>query len=318
VLQQRAAKKRIAELDKQFGAKLMEMGPQFTYALPGEDKPVSFDELLRRAGQGRDANYVAPPVAPKDKRGFATKEITLDGGRTHFTANYDPDTGQFYGIGSDRPLAAKAGFQVQEWTRPPQSASADPEMAAIRRETARVNLALLQQRVADATGKAAGVKLSPSQQSDLADAKTLSDLSASVLTLGADTDWDGTGGLGYGSIADWMAKNFGAGSDDAAKLRANISNIQATIAKLRGGTSFTPNEQRLLEQYTPTVDEQPKSMVAKLKNLQMFLAQKAENMIAAASRGAGDLVNEMKTNADAPVPTGRSGGPGRTNPFKRP
>lgn len=119
VLQQRAAKKRLADLEKQFGAgKLMEMGPQFTYQLPGEPQPVAFDELLRRAGQSRDPNFVAPPAAPKDKRGFSPKEITLDGGRTHFTANYDPDTGQYYGIGSDRPLTAKPGFQVQEWQKP--------------------------------------------------------------------------------------------------------------------------------------------------------------------------------------------------------
>lgn len=65
-LQQRAAKKRLADLDKQFGAKLMEFGPQFTYQLAGEQTPVTFDELLRRSGQGRDPNYVAPPAEAGD------------------------------------------------------------------------------------------------------------------------------------------------------------------------------------------------------------------------------------------------------------
>jgi hypothetical protein len=59
-LQQRAAKKRLADLDKQFGEKLTEMGPQFMYELPGEPKPVTFDELLSRAGQAKDPNFVAP------------------------------------------------------------------------------------------------------------------------------------------------------------------------------------------------------------------------------------------------------------------
>lgn len=262
-------------------------------------------------------NPDAAPVAPKDKRGFQTKEITLDGGRTHFQASFDPDTNQYYGIGSDRPLTPRTGFQIQEWQRPPQSSSADPELANIRRETAAANLALLRQRVADATGKATGVKLSPAQQNDLADAKTLSDMASAVLDVGVQTDWDGTGGMGYGSVANWAAKNFGLGSSEAASLRANVSNIQATIAKLRGGTSFTPNEQRLLEQYTPTINESPKSIMAKLKGLQAFLAQKAENMVAAASRGAGDLVNEMRRNADAPLPTGRAAGAGPgPNPFR--
>jgi hypothetical protein len=104
VLQQKAAKKRLADLDTQFGAKLMEMGPQFTYSLPGEPQPVSFDELLRRAGQSKDPNFVAPPSAKTDKRGFTPKDITLNG--TRMTANYDPDTGQYYAVGdTTTPLA---------------------------------------------------------------------------------------------------------------------------------------------------------------------------------------------------------------------
>jgi hypothetical protein len=65
-LQVRAAKKKLAELEKQHGAKLMEAGPQFTYRLPGEPNPVSFDELLSRAGQARDPNYQAPPPEAGD------------------------------------------------------------------------------------------------------------------------------------------------------------------------------------------------------------------------------------------------------------
>jgi hypothetical protein len=63
-LQVKAAKKKLKELDGLHGAKLMEMGPQFTYRLPGEPEPVTFDQLLERAGQAKDPNYQAPPPDP--------------------------------------------------------------------------------------------------------------------------------------------------------------------------------------------------------------------------------------------------------------
>lgn len=64
-LQQKNARKRLEALEKQFGDKLYEQGPQFRYELAGEPAPVSFDELLRRAGQPRDPNASAP-ATPKD------------------------------------------------------------------------------------------------------------------------------------------------------------------------------------------------------------------------------------------------------------
>ncbi|MEY2873005.1 MAG: hypothetical protein RLZZ373_376 [Pseudomonadota bacterium] len=313
-LQTKAAKKKLAELDKLHGTKLMEMGPQFTYRLPGEENPITFDELLSRAGQARDPNYVAPPAVATDKRGFVAKDITLNGKR--MTANYDPDTGNYYAVGDTKtPLTGT----ILEYQRPPQS-TADPDAAAMRRETARLNLELLRQRISTATSRATTLSLSPSQRDALADAATLSDLATSVLQAGTESDWNGTGGLGSGTIAAWMAKNFGTGSQQAVTLRANISNIQGTIAKLRGGTSFTPNEQRLLEQYTPTVNEAPKVIMGKLKALQNFLATKAESLISVAASGPQDAATKIRGQADAPLPAQgptSTAAPPRVNPFRR-
>lgn len=90
--------------------------------------------------------------------------------------------------------------------------------------------------------------------------------------LGEQLNWSGIGGLYQGSISQWLAKNFGTGSVQEQQLRSLISNITATLAKERGGTSFTPNEQELLERYTPTINDSPLVIQAKLANLINFIS----------------------------------------------
>ena len=116
----------------------------------------------------------------------------------------------------------------------------------------------LQQRIADANkpGAAEGtpaVKLSAGQQSDLETMLTASDMAQQVLTLGNKIGWKGVGAFKTGSISEFGAK-LGYSTDEERSLRNNISNIQATIAKLRGGASFTPSEQAMLDRYTPTIE----------------------------------------------------------------
>ena len=55
-------------------------------------------------------------------------------------------------------------------------------------------------------------------------------------------------------------------------LRAFIGNLQATIAKERGGTSFTANEQALLEQYSPTINDSPQVIQSKLEALKQYFS----------------------------------------------
>lgn len=56
---------------------------------------------------------------------------------------------------------------------------------------------------------------------------------------------------------------------DQATLDFNttVSNLAATIAKARGGTSFTPSEQAMLERYTPKVGDSKQILVTKLTQL---------------------------------------------------
>ena len=107
-VQKRQAEKTIGKLKSQFGEKWMEQGSRFRHQIGGEEVP--FDEVLRRAGMTADPN--APPVAAPDKRGFAPKDVTVNGKR--ILANFDPDKGLYYAPGSETPLAG----DIQEYTKP--------------------------------------------------------------------------------------------------------------------------------------------------------------------------------------------------------
>ena len=128
-------------------------------------------------------------------------------------------------------------------------------------------------------------RLSAGQQEDLATMATVSDLAAQTLTLGERIGWSAGGGFGVGGIKQFAAKNLGRGTFEEQSLRNNIGQILGTIAKLRGGTSFTPNEQRLLETYTPTINDNPLMLKSKLASLQDFIALKRKNMMAIAGAG---------------------------------
>ncbi len=151
-------------------------------------------------------------------------------------------------------------------------------------ESAAAALKLIRQQ-----GAPGGVKLTGAQQEDLATMLTVSDLATETEALGAEIGWKGVGGMGTGSIAQFAAKNLGGGTTKEQELRNKIGNIKATIAKLRGGTSFTPNEQTLLDTYTPTIDDGDKQIQAKLKSLKEFIVTKRKNTLKVA---AGDFENE--------------------------
>lgn len=93
----------------------------------------------------------------------------------------------------------------------------------------------------------------------------------SLEQLGNQIGWKGVGGAFQGSISQFLAKNFGTGSQQEQMLRSYIGQVQGTIAKERGGTSFTPNEQALLETYTPTINDSPLVIQSKLAVLKDFI-----------------------------------------------
>lgn len=115
----------------------------------------------------------------------------------------------------------------------------------------------------------------PTQQSAEAKAKqqsisVLQSVVTSIEQLGNQIGWSGVGGLFKGSISQWLSQNFGTGSQQEQMLRSSIGQLQAIIAKERGGTSFTPNEQALLEQYTPTINDSPEMIMAKIAVLKQY------------------------------------------------
>lgn len=57
------------------------------------------------------------------------------------------------------------------------------------------------------------------------------------------------------------------GDQDTIDFNILISNLTATLAKARAGTSFTPNEQKMLERYAPKVGDSKQELLTKLKGL---------------------------------------------------
>ena len=124
----------------------------------------------------------------------------------------------------------------------------------------------------------ATVKLTASQQGDVADMKTL----LSQLEQIETSDLKGAVGFFTGPLESAALKYFGAGNQKDAQVRAIIGNVKAQLAKLRGGTSFTINEQKLLESYVPSINESPESIVAKVRALKTYVTSKLNQTLSAA------------------------------------
>lgn len=80
-----------------------------------------------------------------------------------------------------------------------------------------------------------------------------------------------TTGAKAGPIAprvEEFKSRFNAGDQSTLDLNNTISQIKAGIAKARAGTSFTPNEEVLLNQYTPVVGDSKQQIKTKLLGLQ--------------------------------------------------
>ena len=113
--------------------------------------------------------------------------------------------------------------------------------------------------------------LTAAQKTDVADMKTLLGQLDSIDEV---SELKGAVGFFTGPIESAALKLFGKGSESDAEIRAIIGNVKAQLAKLRGGTSFTENEQKLLESYVPSINESPESIVAKVRALRTYVSSK--------------------------------------------
>ena len=125
------------------------------------------------------------------------------------------------------------------------------------------------------------VKLTAGQQDDIAQMNTVGGSIDEVLAFNADGKLEGIGSFGRGTLKS-LAAQAGFGGEEGKTVRTLIGNIKGTIAKLRGGTSFTENEEKLLNTYTPSINDDPAVAVNKLHNLKDFIARKNADLLKAA------------------------------------
>lgn len=80
-------------------------------------------------------------------------------------------------------------------------------------------------------------------------------------------------GLLNAPIQENLAK-LGIADQPTVEFQTKVAQLKATIAKARAGTSFTPNEERLLNQYTPQLSDSPQQIKTKLKGLVEFFGNR--------------------------------------------
>jgi len=116
-------------------------------------------------------------------------------------------------------------------------------------------------------------KLSSAQQEDLATMATVRGQIGQLEAFNKDGQLEGVGAFGLGSLKSLLAQ-IGLSSEEGMSVRALMGNIKGTLAKLRGGTSFTVNEEKLLDTYTPSINDNPAVIVNKMALLKDFINSK--------------------------------------------
>jgi hypothetical protein len=158
--------------------------------------------------------------------------------------------------------------------------------------------ALANQRNGTGAGGTANVKLTPTQQKSVSDIDGVTNSIDQINQLGNQIGWSGIGGFGQGSMKQFLAKNLGQGSTEEEQLRNYIGNLKGTIALARGGTSFTSNEQALLESYTPTINDSPLVIQSKLSSLQNLFNGKRESILTLAGGNSAAPTNTPTSAAN--------------------
>lgn len=70
-----------------------------------------------------------------------------------------------------------------------------------------------------------------------------------------------------GGPLETLKGNLGIADQATLEFNTLITSIKANIAKARAGTSFTPNEEKLLDKYTPSIGDTYQELLVKLKGL---------------------------------------------------
>ena len=116
----------------------------------------------------------------------------------------------------------------------------------------------------------------PAKRLTTSQANEVSDIDALLLQVNELIGSNVRGAVGFlrGPVESAALRIFGKGNARDAQVRALIGNIKGTVAKLRGGTSFTVNEEKLLASYVPNINESTESVLAKAAGLKAYLESK--------------------------------------------
>jgi hypothetical protein len=85
-----------------------------------------------------------------------------------------------------------------------------------------------------------------------------------------------------------LKSKVGLADQDTLSFNTQLAMLKAGIAKARAGTSFTPNEEKLLNQYSPTPGDSRQQIITKLNNLVQFFASRPD----AGTDNVANLLNQ--------------------------
>lgn len=250
---------------------------------------TGLDQVQWQVGQAMDAYQSAESgnektlsealsIAEKiqEARAKENKPVELSAGATL----YDPKTGKAIITAPGKAIGASSnGGYVSPVT---QSVIENPSLFYNLTPTQKGQILGELQANGYDVSQLQNTKLSASQTDDIANMNTVSGLITQVLNFNNDGKLEGIDSLSRGSLYSFAAQLGLPTSAEGMQVRALIGNIQGTIAKIRGGTSFTENEQRLLETYTPKINDNPTVAINKLNLLRQFIALKNSDLISAA------------------------------------
>lgn len=80
----------------------------------------------------------------------------------------------------------------------------------------------------------------------------------------------------FSSKVEGVKNIFGAGDPETQAFNVTVNSLKAAIAKARAGTSFTPNEEALLNKYAPSSGDSGQMLRTKLKALQDVYQQASQ------------------------------------------
>jgi len=303
---------------------LFGLSDEMKLLIPESDDPAEWQKLPQLLLSAKDRMELSREDLKLLTEGKAQAALGRALNRSTTQQEWDTNIQTFVDFGGPKGIAQMFGtFSPENVKRAGELALSQHEaetlagQAETRAQTAAHNavmegqgaerVAIARQRAAQgAAGEGGDVKLTAAQQGEMSTMLTAEQLASEVVTLGNETQWVGVGPW-EGRVGSTMV---GSGGKAGETLRNKLGNIQATIALMRGGTSFTDTEKALLETYTPTITDSDKKIQTKLANLVDFIQKKRANVLRVAG---GDY-----TVPGAHAPAGaRPARPAGVNPFAK-